>query len=51
MTQKLDVEEVIVTPKMATEMLERNSDNRKISWTHVTFLAKAMKRGEWKMTH
>ncbi|MCA3007919.1 MAG: hypothetical protein INH34_06100 [Phycisphaerales bacterium] len=40
-----------VTPEMAVEWLRRNTNNRRVVWGHVAALRKAMKAGEWTMTH
>ena len=42
---------MVISPKVAESLLEGNTNNRHISWNHVTSLAEAMKRGEWRLTH
>lgn len=51
MKNNMHIETVLVTPKLAEEILNKNEDNRPLRASHVTALAKAMKRGEWKLTH
>jgi hypothetical protein len=43
----LDCEVVDLTPKMAAELLARNTSNRKLLAPYVAKLAEAMTRGEW----
>lgn len=43
-----EVESVIVTPEMATELLERNTSNRTLRQHHVDRIAKAIKEGRWQ---
>lgn len=41
--------EMVITPEIAKEMLERNTENfRKISWKRVDLYAADMKAGRWK---
>ncbi len=40
-----------VTPEMATQWLEHNSNNRPVVDAHVDYLAGEMKAGRWKLTH
>lgn len=40
---------VMLTPRMAKELLARNTHNRKIAQTRVSIWAEAMKRGEWTL--
>ncbi|MCL3993772.1 hypothetical protein [Streptomyces lavenduligriseus] len=40
-----------VTPELAREWLERNINNRPLSRQTVTHLARAIERGEWRLTH
>lgn len=43
---------ILITPDLAQQLLLRkNTANRGIRKRHVTALAAAMKRGEWKLTH
>lgn len=41
---------VMVTPKMAKEWLNNNTENRPIRKTHVRMLSEAIQRGEWVLT-
>lgn len=41
----------IITPKIARQLLERNTDNRPARSTHVETLRLAFQRGEYRMTH
>ena len=36
-----------ITPVVATEMLKKNLNNRKVSENHVRFLAEEMRNGNW----
>src|SRR5215470_2655832 len=40
-----------VTPRRASEYLERNTLNRPLSRRTVREFAEAMRRGEWRVTH
>lgn len=46
---KITVKAVTVTPKLATEWLELNKNNRTIRDRHVDALARDMAEGRWKM--
>jgi len=37
----------LITPTEAKSILSRNTDNRKVNYKHVDFLARQMKEGEW----
>ncbi|MCI1868522.1 hypothetical protein [Bifidobacterium crudilactis] len=45
----LNVQAVQLTPKMANELLARNTHNRNVSQARVDVWTEAMKRGEWRM--
>lgn len=36
-----------ITPKVATQMLKRNTGNRKLTESHMRFLSSEMKKGNW----
>ena len=38
---------IVITPKIAKEMLEKNTNNRKVNEKHVVFLSRQMTDGEW----
>lgn len=40
-----------ITPALASEWLEKNTENRRKRGTYITAMAAAMRRGEWKPTH
>lgn len=40
-----------ITPEMAAEYLKHNTDNRSLRTGHIEYLANAMKRGEWVLSH
>ena len=42
------IKEMVVTPEMARDMLDRNINNRKLSQRRVGGLVSAMRRGEWQ---
>jgi hypothetical protein len=42
------IREVLITPNMASELLEKNSNNRPLSERKADKLANSMKAGEWK---
>jgi hypothetical protein len=42
------IKELLITPKIATELLEKNTNNRRLSERRADKLALAMKSGEWK---
>lgn len=44
----MSIREQIVTPEVASDLLNKNVNNRKLQEKRVTFLADAMARGEWK---
>lgn len=45
--EKIKAEFQIVTPAMATEWLEQNTENRPISTLHVMMLAEQIRSGQW----
>lgn len=47
----MKVEVLDVTPAMAKNWLKNNQLNRPVRKAHVKFLANAMQRGEWAVTH
>jgi hypothetical protein len=46
---KIKMEAIKVTPKIATEWLEKNTNNRSIRDYHVEALARDMREGRWKI--
>ncbi|MFE6502357.1 hypothetical protein [Kitasatospora sp. NPDC057738] len=42
---------VVVTPELADELLSRASVNRRLDLGQVDYLAEAIRRGEWQLTH
>lgn len=48
METKLDLKKVLVTPKLANELLLKNNANRKITDNRVTVYANDMRNGRWK---
>lgn len=44
----MEVTQVTITPKVAAEMLEKNTCNRQISKSHVANLAREISEGRWK---
>lgn len=40
-----------VSPAIAREWMAHNTDNRKLRPSHIRYLAEAMQRGEWVLTH
>lgn len=44
----MSIREVVITPAMAKELLDRNVNNRKLQVRRVANLAAAMARGEWQ---
>lgn len=49
-TPSVNFDVTFVTPEMAEVYLQCNLNNRPLSRAHITNLAEALKRGEWKMT-
>ena len=47
----MKTEKVFITPEMALEMLEKNQVNRTLLPETVKAYARAMRAGEWKLTH
>lgn len=47
----ISIKEVLVTPEMARDWLNMNTDNRPLRDSTVRTLIAAIKRGEWKLTH
>jgi hypothetical protein len=41
----------VITPEKAAELLSHNFSNRPVRKNHVSGLASAIKRGEWRLTH
>lgn len=48
METKMKTELKTITPEIAREMLKRNSGNRQLANSHVTYLSEQMKEGAWK---
>lgn len=51
MASKIKSEVVLITPKKAMDLLEKQHENRNISSRHVTALAESIKRGQWYTTN
>lgn len=47
----MKIEQVTVTPEMARDWLNMNTDNRPLRDSTVRTLMAAIRRGEWKLTH
>ena len=45
----ITTKEMVITPQLADEWLERNNHNRKFSKANVAWLAKEIAAGKWKM--
>lgn len=47
----IKTEQRLITPELASELLNHNDANRPLRAGRVEFIAQAIKRGEWKVTH
>lgn len=47
----MDFQLIMVTPDLARQMLGANNGNRRLRKNSVESMAKAMRRGEWKISH
>jgi hypothetical protein len=48
---EMDFKLIMVTPDLAKQMLGGNNGNRRLRKNSVESMAKAMRRGEWKVSH
>ena len=48
METNLDLKKVLITPKLAKELLLKNNSNRRITKSFVTTYANDMREGRWK---
>lgn len=47
----MTTEILTITPEAATQILQRNTKNRKLNKRRISLYANAMRRGEWRLTH
>ena len=47
----MKAEVMFITPELASEMLQRNTNNRDIRTNHVNRIADEMRAGRWSLTH